>query len=171
MGIGTTGYKIVFLLHILSAIIGFGAVLLNGVYGAEAKKRKGAEGLAIFQANERVSRIGEIFIFLVPLWGFGLVGLSDGVWQFDQTWVWLSILTYAIALSVSLAVLRPAVNRHEALMTELVGAGPPPAGATGGPPPQVAQLEANGKKMAMAGSVLHLALVIVLVLMIWKPGV
>lgn len=167
MGIGTTGYKIVFLLHILSAIIGFGAVLLNGVYGAEAKKRRGAEGLAIFQANERVSGIGQVFILLVPLWGIGLVFMSDGAWGFSQTWVWLAIVIYAIALTVALAVIRPAANRHESLMKELIG-GPAPAG---GPPPQVAQLEANGKRMAMAGGLTHLALVAVLVLMIWKPGV
>jgi hypothetical protein len=45
--------------------------------------------------------------------------------------------------------------------------GPPP---TAGPPPQVAQIEALGKRQAMAGTTLNVFVVIFLVLMIWKPG-
>ncbi len=44
---GSDAYKIVLVLHILCAIIGFGAVFLNGLYGAQAAKYKGPEGLAI----------------------------------------------------------------------------------------------------------------------------
>ncbi len=54
MGIGSAAYNILLLLHIAAAIVGFGAVLLNGVYGAEIKKRRGAEGIAIAEANHRV---------------------------------------------------------------------------------------------------------------------
>ncbi|HUR49844.1 MAG TPA: hypothetical protein VMY88_10020 [Acidimicrobiales bacterium] len=171
MGIGSTGYKIVFLLHILCAIIGFGAVMLNGIYAAEVKKRRGAEGLAILQANTRVSQIGEIFIMAVPLFGIGLVFMSDGAWRFSQTWVWSALGLFVVALGISLGFMAPAVKRQEGLMKELLAGGPPPAGASEGPPPQVAQLEANGKKMAMAGGLLHLALVTMLFLMIFKPGV
>jgi hypothetical protein len=44
---------------------------------------------------------------------------------------------------------------------------PPPAA---GPPPQVAQIEALGTRMAGTSMILHLALVSILALMIWKPG-
>ena len=40
----STPYKIVLVLHILAAIIGFGSVMLNGVYASEARKRPGPEG-------------------------------------------------------------------------------------------------------------------------------
>lgn len=172
MGIASTGYNIVFLLHILSAIVGFGAVMLNGLYGAEVKKRRGAEGLAIFRANERASSVGMIFILLVPLWGIGLVFMSDGIWAFSQLWVWLALVIYVVALGISFAVLQPAVKLQGTLMEELVALGGQPAGAPqAGPPPQVARLEANGKRLAAAGGTLHLALVVILVLMIWKPGI
>ena len=46
--------------------------------------------------------------------------------------------------------------------------GPPPAG---GPPPQVVELQAIGKRMAAAGATLDVFVVIFLILMIWKPGV
>jgi hypothetical protein len=47
---GSDAYNIVKVLHILCAIIGFGAVTLNGLYGAQAKARGGAEAAAIGQA-------------------------------------------------------------------------------------------------------------------------
>src|SRR5689334_19137341 len=107
MGIASAGYRILFLLHILSAIVGFGAVMLNGVYGAEIKKRKGAEGLAIFHANEKVSHIGQYVIYTVPLWGLGLVGMSDGVWKFSQTWVIVAIVLYVVAIGASHGLMQP----------------------------------------------------------------
>jgi len=79
VGVGSTAYKIVFMLHILSIIVGFGGVMLNGVYGAEAKKRKGAGGVAIGEANVHVSEIAEKVIMSVPVWGILLVLMSDGV--------------------------------------------------------------------------------------------
>ena len=39
-------YGFLLFLHIVLAIFGFGAVVLNGLYGAEAKKRPGPGGLA-----------------------------------------------------------------------------------------------------------------------------
>ena len=34
-------YKFVLVLHLLSAIVGFGAVFLNAIYGQQARGRKG----------------------------------------------------------------------------------------------------------------------------------
>ena len=38
-------YRTILVLHILCAIVGFGAVMLNAIYGAESKKRPGPEGI------------------------------------------------------------------------------------------------------------------------------
>jgi len=168
MGIGSATYKVLFLLHIFSAIVGFGALLLNKFYADEAKKRRGREGLAIVEANQRVSHIGEMFIYAVPLFGFGLIGVSDGVYKFSQTWVVLSMVLYALALTVALTVMKPTVKSQISLMKEL-GAGPPPTGS-GGPPPQLAQLEKNGKKLAIGGAYNTISLVVIIALMTWKPG-
>ena len=64
-----TAYDIVLTLHILCAIIGFGAVILNGIYGAQVRAHPGPEGLAIFQANKLVSKIGTYFIYAVFVLG------------------------------------------------------------------------------------------------------
>ena len=159
-------YKIVLVLHILAAIIGFGAVFLNGIYANEMKRRKGPEALAIYEANWKVSKIGEYFIYAVPILGLALVGMSDDAWKFSQTWVWLAIVLYVVALGISHAVLLPSVKRIGVLMREMIAAGPP----TGGPPPQAAEIEGLGKKAGAAGATLNLMLIVILGLMVFKPG-
>ena len=171
MGRGSTGYDLVLVLHLLTVIVGFGTVVLNGIYGAEAKKRQGPGGLAIGEAVEKVGGVAEKVIYLVPVFGIALVFMSDGNWDFGQTWVWLSLLLYVIGIGVSHGVLIPSERRMNALGRELVAAGPPPAGApTAGPPPQVAEMEALGKKMGGAGMFLNLLLVVIVALMVFKPG-
>lgn len=172
MGRGTTGYDVVLVLHILTVIVGFGTVALNGVRGAHAKARPGPGGLAIGESSFKVSMIAEKFIYAVPLFGIGLVFMSDDAWTFEQTWIWLSILLYVIGLGVSHGVLMPAEKKMLALAGELAAAGPPPAGAAaGGPPPQVIEMEGIEKKLAAAGTFLNLLVVVVVVLMVFKPGV
>jgi hypothetical protein len=53
-----------------------------------------------------------------------------------------------------------------ALMKEMEDA-PPPAG---GAPPQVAELQAVGKRLGLGGTILDLSVVVLLYLMIFKPG-
>jgi uncharacterized membrane protein len=102
MGVTSFAYKLVLLLHITSAIIGFGGVLLNGVYASRAKKRPPAEALAVVEDNTWVSmRVAEIFIYLTAVFGLGLVGLSDKVWKFSQTWVWVALVVYIVGLGIS----------------------------------------------------------------------
>lgn len=170
MGTESALYKIVLILHILVAIVGIGTVMLNGLYGAESKKRPGPGGLAIAQANYRVSMVAEIFIYAILVLGLILVWLSDGQWTFSQTWVWLSIVVFVVSLGVSHGVLLPRVRRMNALGEELAAGGPPPAGAPAGPPPQVAMMEALGKQVGAASGVLHLMTVVLLYLMVFKPG-
>ena len=163
-------YKTTLILHILCAIVGFGAVMLNGIYGQQVKIRlqsgRAKEALGAFEANEFVSKIGEYFIYAVFLLGFAIIGLSDSVWKFSQTWVWLAIVVYVIAIGLSHGVLMPAVKRMGVLMHEMRD-GPPPVG---GPPPQAAEMASIGQKLGVVGPILDLAMIVVLFLMVFKPG-
>jgi hypothetical protein len=159
-------YKFLLLLHILSVVVGIGAVMLNGLYAAQSQKWPGTPGRAISEANETVSGIAEKVIYLIPIFGILLVLVSDDAWGFDQTWIWLSILLYVAALGVAHGVLMPGHRRINALLEEMEQA-PPPAG---GAPPQVAQVQELGKRQAMAGMFNNLAVVVLIALMIWKPG-
>jgi uncharacterized membrane protein len=149
-----TGYRIVLVLHILCAVVGFGAVMLNAVYATQVRNRRGAEGLAIAEANFRASKISMYFVYAVIVLGFALVGMSDKAWKFGQTWIWL-----AIVLAHGAIVPR---EKHviELLRQEAGGGGPAPAG----------RIEALMSQVSVFGLAYAGAVVAVLALMVWKPG-
>jgi uncharacterized membrane protein len=165
-GTNTGIYKFLLLLHILSIVVGIGAVMLNGLYASQSQKRPGPGGRAVSEANYAVSMVAENFIYVIPVFGILLVIFSDGAWEFSQAWVWLSIVVYVIALGISHSVLIPGHRRVNGLLAEMEQS-PPTAS---GPPPQVATLEATGKRLAAAGATNNLLVVVLIALMIWKPG-
>jgi len=169
-GSDETVYGIVLLLHILSAIVGFGGVQLNSLYAQQAQQRPGREGVAINQATFAVSKVAEIFIYLTFVFGVLLVLLSeDDLISFGQLWISLSMLLFIVGIGLSHGILFPSVRKANALAEELATTEGPPPGAQG-PPPQVVQLEALGKKIGATDLALKLLLVAILFLMIWKPG-
>jgi len=165
-GLNSGIFKVLLVLHILSAIVGLGAVMLNGLYAAQSQKRPGPEGRAVSEANEAVSNIAEKVIYLIPVFGILLVLASDSAIKFSNTFVWLSLVLFIAALGVSHSVLVPGQRKINALLLEMEQ-GPPPAG---GPPPQLVQIQALGKRQAAAGASLNVVVAVILILMIWKPG-
>ena len=164
-------YKFVLVLHILCAIIGFGANFLNALYFREVQRRQGREGLAIAEANFNVGQVGEYFIYAVAVLGILLVLLSDDVYEFTNTFIWASIVIYIVALGIVHGVMIPTEKRMQVLMRGLADGPPAGAPAGGGPPPQVAELEQLGKKAAAGGTTLQVMLIVILFLMVWQPGV
>jgi uncharacterized membrane protein len=165
-GVNSGFHKFVLVLHILSVIFGLGTVSLNGLYAAQAQKRQGPPGRAITEANFFVTGIAEYVIYTIPVWGILLVLSSDKLFKFSQTWIWLSLLLYFVAIGLSHAIMIPGVKRIIELQKE-IEQGPPPAS---GPPVQVAELQSIGARLAPTGMVLDLLLVVIVVLMIWRPG-
>jgi hypothetical protein len=163
-GLQSGPYRVVLLLHILCAIIGLGGVTLNGVYAVASRKALGHGGLAIVRANAKSTKIAELFIYAVPILGFGLVGLSDDAWSFSQTWLWMALVVYAIALGVALGLLLPTFRKYEALVEQVETSGVAPT------PAVESTLDGLLKKQAAMGGSLHLIIVVLLYLMIWKPG-
>jgi uncharacterized membrane protein len=155
-------------LHILAAIVGFGGVLLNSVYGTEAKKRRGASALAISDANLRATGVAQKFQCVVLLFGLLLVLASGGAWALTDTWVVLSIALYVAGVGIGRGVLTASAKRMNALLAEIAAA--PPASASSGPPPQAAQMAALGKRLATFSMVNRVILVAIVYLMISKPG-
>ena len=164
-GMNSGIFKVLLVLHVLSAIVGLGAVLLNGIYAAQAQKRPGPTGRAVSEANFAVSSIAEKVIYTIPVFGILLVLASDSGIKFANTFVWLSFALFIVAIGLSHSILIPGHKKINALLLEMEQ-GPP---AVGGPPPQVAQIQEIGKKQAGTAMVLDLILVVILTLMIWQP--
>lgn len=160
-------YKLLLLAHLVVTIVGIGGVVLNGLYARESMRRPGPAGRGASEANFAVSEIAEKFIYLIPVFGILLVLVSDDAWGFGQTWIWVSMLLYVVAIGVSHGVAIPTHRQINALLLEMESAG----GSAGGAPPQVAQVEVLGKRAAVAGTTLHVITVALIALMIWKPGV
>lgn len=173
-------YRFLVLLHVLTVIVGFGSTFVYPFTGNYASKRPGLEGKGISNANMLAgTRLSEPAIYAAGV--LGLLLVIVGPHGFDTTWVSLSILIYLAALVFSIFVHQPNLKRMDALVNELAamgappdGGGPPPSGPsvptereTGGPPPQVVEMEACGKAAARNGGILHLAFAVVLVLMVW----
>jgi uncharacterized membrane protein len=170
MGTNSGAYKFFFALHLLTVIVGFGSVMLLGVFGTKAKRRGGREGSAVAEiALDVAEHWSAWFIYAVPVLGILLVLLSDDAWKFSQAWISLSFLLYLVGLGLVHAVHFPNLRRMNQLAAEL-NAAPAAGGSTGGPPPQVAELEARGRRAALVGAVLNLLVVAVVFLMVWKPG-
>src|SRR5436190_17854034 len=115
-GVNSGIYKFLLVLHILSASVGLGAVMLNGLYAAQTRKRPGTTGRAVLEANPFVSEVATYVIYAIAVFGILLVVASDEAWKFSQTWIWLSILLYVIAIGISHAVMRPGGKRIQELM-------------------------------------------------------
>lgn len=118
------------------------------------------------EANHSVSKVAEKIVYTVPVFGILLVLVSDGTIGFSDAWISASFLLYIIGIGISHGVMGPSSSRMVALSRELVSAGP----SAGGPPPQVAEMQKLGKKLATGGMVLNLLLVAIIALMIWQPG-
>ena len=168
VGLNSGIYKFLLVLHILSVIVGIGAVMLNGLYASQTAKRKGPEGRAISEANYWVSGIAEYVIYTIPIWGILLILVSDDAWKFSQTWIWLALLLYIAAVGIAHAIMIPGHKRINELLAEMETV---PASGAGGAPPQAAEAQQVGQRLAAGGMALNLLVVIIIALMVWKPGI
>jgi uncharacterized membrane protein len=158
MGVDTNLYEFVFALHILAVVIGFGGMFISGFYGMEAAKRPGREGLAVAETTMKVtSLIPTMAVYSVPILGILLILLSDDTWKFSEAWVGISILLYIVLLVLAIAVQVPNIRKMNALR----------AGAEGAQPLEMQKL---AKTAASVGGVVNILWVIVLFLMVFKPG-
>ena len=154
-------YELWVFLHLVAVVVGIGGVFLNGVYANQSMKRQGAEGVAISEANFEVSAVAEKFIYAIPVFGILAVLANDGI-DFDQTWIWLSLLLYVVAIGISHSIVIPGHRKMNELARRL-------ASGQGGPA-EGQEMQAIGKRMAPAGMVLDLLAVVLIGLMVWKPG-
>ena len=161
------GYRFLYLLHIVFIVVGFGTSFAYPALARRARQLPPAEGHAIFHASLQMSR----GLTTYPIWAAGLVGIIlVGVseqWKFSQAWISIAFVLFFAAVLFAWFVHTPNLKKMDELQEALL-AGAPPSGQ-GGPPPQVAELEARGKRAGMTGGLLHLAFLLLVIDMIWKP--
>jgi uncharacterized membrane protein len=142
----STGYKIVLILHILFVVAAFGgmfaAPILARVEGASQSAATGMVGY--------LKRIAIPSVIIAGILGMGLIGMSkDGdveVYKFSQTWVSIALLLWLVEIAVYFFGLLPAERK-----------------VAGG------DAEA-AKRLPMFTGIVHLLLLVLIYLMVFKPG-
>ena len=174
LGSNDLAYEIIFFLHILSAIVGFGTVFLNSMYGRQALDRRGREGAAIGQATLAVGNVAEIFIYAVFVTGLlmGIMADDGSLIELSDAWLSAAMLLYIIALGITHGVLKPSVKKLNAALAATADAQAIPQGAesSSAATPEV-QIDGLNKKVASASGALNVLMIVILVLMVWKPGI
>ena len=141
--IGSTPYKVMLAFHILAVVIAFSPAWMTPLLlrVAGVGDAKVSDALGL-----AVLRLSLPFVAVAGLLGFGLAGMSDKVYKMSQAWLSIAILLWLVQLAVLFFVARPAFKA--------LGSG---------------DASARGRVMASTG-VTHLILVVMIYLMIWKPG-
>lgn len=101
-----TAFDVLVTLHVVSAVIGFGAVAVSGAYGLIAD-REPEEGRRFFSSPARA----EYLILVVPVFGVAALAERPGGHQFGAIWVVAGLVIWAAASTLLLAVIRPAERR------------------------------------------------------------
>lgn len=151
-------------LHVLGAIVAFGPALSFGLIGAEGGKDPRHAAFATHVVHMLSDRIVLPVAFSLAVTGVGLI-FSGHVDLWHSEWLLIALGFYVAALVVSIFFQRPTTLKLIAAM-EALPPGPPPEGASG-PPPQLAPFI---KKLQMGGGFLSLCVLVILLMMIWRPG-
>ena len=145
--VGDTGYNIMLLLHILTAMAAFAPMFVHPLLGEQSKQLDPSsrrQVLRFIVQNGR--RVYLPALVVTGILGFGLVGMSADAYELSQGWVIASIIVW-IALNGTLhAVVAPA----ERAMAD-------------------GDDSAEGR-VTVGGALVALLLIAMIYLMVFKPG-
>lgn len=141
-----TGYKIVLFLHIVAVLVSIAPAVAHPVMFGIEKRRADGDVVALSSRIGEASRIYAIALIVAGIIGFGLISMSDKVIAFGDTWVWLSILVWVALNGLLHGVMIPA--------EKALGGGDRSA----------------EKKIDSVGPVLGIMVLVLIYLMVVKPG-
>lgn len=141
--VGSTGYNIMLLLHILAVIVAFAPLWLAPVL---VRLTAGGDKAAADALDVSILRFSLPGLALAGILGFGLVGMSEKAFTLGKPWVSTAVILWIVLIAVLAVVARPAIKAF-----------------------RDGNASARGKIMMSTG-IGHLILVVMLYLMIFQPG-
>jgi uncharacterized membrane protein len=102
-----TGYNIVLFLHILTVIIAMAGAVAHPLMFELEKRRTSPDVSGLAERILIPSRIYAISFALVGIIGMGLLSMTDDVFSWGDTWVWLSIILWLITNGLLHALILP----------------------------------------------------------------
>jgi uncharacterized membrane protein len=151
------------LLHILGAVVAFGPMYTQPVISAMGRRSPQHAAVAAEISYTIATRFTLPFALTLPLTGWGLIAVEH-IDFLDNTWLWVSVVLYAVALVFALAVQTPNVRRMLRIIRSRAAA------TAGEGPDRSTEIAAIGRRLALGGAFLGLVVTTIFVLMIWQPG-
>jgi uncharacterized membrane protein len=147
------------IVHVISAIIGIGATFTFGVLGSLSGRIEGPGAIALLEGNLAIEKflVRPFALLLLPLSGALMIfkrGWSTNF--FSHTWLLTAIVLYVIAAGVATGILTPGVKK----LIELGKGGQ--AGT-----PEFNRIVSIQQRL---GTTLDVVVIVIVVLMVWKPG-
>lgn len=148
-------FKILFALHLLTAIFAIGPLVHAATTAVRGLRTTDASATA---TAARTVTIYSYASLLVVIFGFGLMSAKapwnpdENVASFGDPYIWLSLVLWILAVALALGVLKPALE----LATAKIGAGEP--------------VDALKARIAAPGGVIGLIFAGIVFLMVYKPG-
>lgn len=149
-----TLYETMLFVHILGVAVWVGGGIMLGFISSRVEKTGDAQYRARFAKSASV--VGPVIgvsALLVLGTGIGMVVNSDS-WELGQTWVWLGLTLFALSGVVGAAYFGPASNKIVAALES----------------GQVQEADRRAKQFNMVSMLDTLLLLVILGLMVFKPG-
>lgn len=137
-----TPYNIVYLVHIVSVILGVGMAFIAPMMAVRARRASGHAMREI--VNDTAASIMFPMFLVSGIAGGAMVGMSQDVYDFGQTWLAIAGALWLVILGLTAAIY---------------------------PPKWLRLFNIGDDRKAMLGGILHLSLAVMLIVMTWKFGV
>lgn len=154
-------FPYILFLHVMGAILAFGPTYAFSIIGAMGGKEPQHGNFGVRVTAQIGAKLVYPLAILQGVTGLALIWVGE-IPLMSKSWLLIGIVLYVIALTYALTVQRNALHH----VIELTS-GPPPAGAPAGPPPE---LLATIKKIQRGGMFLGLLIMVIVFLMVVKPG-
>ncbi len=160
-------FQLFLFLHVMGAIVVFGPTFAFPLIASQVRKAPQHAPFAASVSEFISSRLVFPGAIVQGITGVALIMISGrDLAAAANRWLVASIILYLIAIGFSAMVQKKNAEKMVHL-TANMPPGPPPAGAPAGPPPEIA---ATGQALARGGMILSTLIVLIVILMVTKPG-
>lgn len=148
-------YDILLALHLLFAVFAVGPLVAAATTAGRGVRRGDGAATA---ASSRMLKIYAYASLLVVVVGMGLMSANDPdqkgqkVGAIGQTWIWLSLVLWVIAIGLVLGIVVPTLEKATALIGE-----------------EKSVVSLTGR-VAAAGGVVGILFAVIIFLMVYRPG-
>jgi uncharacterized membrane protein len=151
------------MLHIATVLVAFGPDFAFPFIAALVQKHPEHGAFATEVIHVVESKLTIPLAVIVPFEGLALI-YSAHIQLWKSEWLIISIILYTATFFFALLIQLPNTSKMLRLLRAMPP-GPPPPGAQ--PPAEVTAL---GRKLQLGGMYLALMVIILIVLMVWRPG-